>query len=172
MSTPDNAPGFPYYRETEGDLFESGLPAIGHGCNCKGAMGAGIADEFRRRYPEMFWQYRWRCDKGMFTLGGYYAWVAPGGQVILNLATQPNPGPTASLSAIRRAVGSALYACWDWNIPVLGLPQIGCGLGGLKWDDVRAVLIETACDVGATEIAVVRPAVQPAGKDGHAQKTA
>ena len=34
-----------------GNLFESNAQTIGHGCNTKGIMGAGIAREFKRRYP-------------------------------------------------------------------------------------------------------------------------
>jgi hypothetical protein len=38
----------------KGDLFgASGLGALAQGCNCAGAMGKGIAVEFRKRFPEM-----------------------------------------------------------------------------------------------------------------------
>jgi O-acetyl-ADP-ribose deacetylase (regulator of RNase III) len=33
----------------EGDLFDLQMPAIGHGCKCRGSMGAGIAVQFKRR---------------------------------------------------------------------------------------------------------------------------
>ena len=37
---------------TEGDLFAAeGIRAWAHGCNCAGSMGAGIAVEFKRRFP-------------------------------------------------------------------------------------------------------------------------
>jgi O-acetyl-ADP-ribose deacetylase (regulator of RNase III) len=61
-----------------GDLFELGLPAIGHGCNCVGSMGAGIAKEFRRRYPRMYQEYRQRCQRGQFGLGDIFPWEADG----------------------------------------------------------------------------------------------
>jgi hypothetical protein len=37
-----------------GDLFanDMGAGVFAHGCNCQGSMGAGIAKEFRQRYPE------------------------------------------------------------------------------------------------------------------------
>ena len=41
-----------------GDLFDLGLPAIGHGCNCSGSMGAGIAVQFKRRFAAMYQEYR------------------------------------------------------------------------------------------------------------------
>lgn len=47
--------------EVVGDLFDIDLPAIGHGCNSRGSMGAGIAVQFRRRYPDMYREYKRRC---------------------------------------------------------------------------------------------------------------
>jgi len=46
-----------------GDLFAnaSSVQAFAHGCNCAGAMGAGIAVGFRTRYPAMYEEYRRRC---------------------------------------------------------------------------------------------------------------
>lgn len=49
----------------EGDLFEV-QGNIGHGVNCSGVMGKGIALEFKRRYPEMFKSYRNLCLSGKF----------------------------------------------------------------------------------------------------------
>jgi len=144
------------YRETEGDLFTCGLPAIGHGCNIQGVMGAGIAARFRRRNPAMYLQYRRRCKAGMFTLSSaFMEWVTEDGTVIFNLATQPDPGPTATLGQISFAVGGALEACASWNIPALGIPRIGAGLGGLQWADVRKTLQEVASQQDAVELVVV-----------------
>jgi O-acetyl-ADP-ribose deacetylase (regulator of RNase III) len=46
-----------------GDLFANAqeVEAFGHGCNCQGSMGAGIARTFRQHYPKMYEQYRARC---------------------------------------------------------------------------------------------------------------
>jgi len=49
-----------YYIE-EGNIFQ--IPQIrnyAHGCNCVGAMGKGIALQFKGRFPEMYEQYK-RC---------------------------------------------------------------------------------------------------------------
>jgi len=44
--------------ERTGDLFSSDCPALGQGVNTLGLMGAGIAVEFRRRWPAMAEAYR------------------------------------------------------------------------------------------------------------------
>lgn len=136
-----------------GDLFESGLPAIGHGCNCVGAMGAGIAKEFKRRSPQMYREYRRRCHNGQFRLGDVFAWEADD-LVIYNLATQSVPRPSATLDAIATSVRAALADAERRGLTRLGMPRIGAGLGGLAWPDVAAVL-EAATADRAVDLVVV-----------------
>ena len=95
-----------------GDLFAADLPALAHGCNCKGSMGAGIAREFRRRYPAMYQAYRARCAEGAFQLGDVMMWQE-GEKTIFNLATQQRSGPPADLEAIERALSST--SVWPRN---------------------------------------------------------
>lgn len=144
-----------FYREAEGNLFAMGLPAIGHGVNTKGIMGAGIAEQFRVRYPGMYGQYRRQCQAGLLHTSGIMPWVSEDGTVIFNLATQVNPGADASVAHIHRAVGKALVECSAAGIPSLGIPRIGCGIGGLEWENVRKTLKTVAKQVADTELVVV-----------------
>jgi O-acetyl-ADP-ribose deacetylase (regulator of RNase III) len=139
-----------------GDLFELGLPALGHGCNCAGAMGAGIAVEFKRRFPAMYQEYRSRCRQGRFVPGEIFVWEAPD-VVIYNLATQPIPGPSATLQAIDTSIRAALADAEHRRIARLGVPRIGAGLGGLGWNDVAAVLARASESSTVELIAVSLP---------------
>ena len=47
--------------EKTGNLFDSGYHAIGHGVNCRGIMGAGIAVEFKDRFPKNYQEYVTKC---------------------------------------------------------------------------------------------------------------
>lgn len=39
----------------EGNIFNiKGVANFAHGCNCAGAMGKGIALQFKEKYPKMF----------------------------------------------------------------------------------------------------------------------
>ena len=139
--------------EVTGDLFRLGLPAIGHGCNCAGAMGAGIAREFKRRLPRMYREYWRRCQAGRFRLGDVFVWAADG-LVVYNLATQPLPRPPASLDAIDTSVRAALGDAHQRGLTRLGVPRLGAGLGGLPWSDVRAVL-DAAAVAAPVDLVVV-----------------
>lgn len=130
-------------KYVKGDLFAAeDLPALAHGCNCKGVMGKGIAREFRKRYPDMYQAYRQRCLAGDFQPGDVFVWETD--PVVFNLATQSRPGPYAELTAIETAVKRMIGLCDQLNIKTVGLPRIGAGLGKLAWSSVKATLEEIA----------------------------
>lgn len=129
-----------------GDLFAGGEEAIAHGVNCRGVMGSGIAVGFRQRYPDMYESYRIICDKNQLQLGGVIPWgqgdAKPGlCPLVYNLATQVDPGPNASYHGIMVAVDKMLGELDRCGIHQVGIPQIGCGIGGLEWPQVEGILL-------------------------------
>jgi O-acetyl-ADP-ribose deacetylase (regulator of RNase III) len=139
-----------------GDLFDwTGRAALAHGVNCRGVMGAGIAPQFKRRWPAMFARYRTECQTGVLTLGGMMPWRDPTtGQVVYNLATQDRPGPHATLDAIRSSLALTVAHAATNGIPAIAMPRIGAGKGGLPWGDVLAVITDVA-DTAPVEVKVV-----------------
>ncbi|MCH8518065.1 MAG: macro domain-containing protein [Cyclobacteriaceae bacterium] len=138
----------------KGDLLASRyhLDAIGHGCNCQGVMGSGIAKNIKALYPEMFHSYRGRCQKGMFRPGDFFIYRTDthGPKWVLNLATQDRyggGGPHASTDFIRQSLTGALSALQHVKKAEsvkVGLPAIGAGLGGLSWEDTEPIYTEIA----------------------------
>jgi hypothetical protein len=64
---------------------------LGHGVNTLGRMGAGIAVEFRRRWPTMYDAYVEECRSGRLRPGGIFVYQAPD-RLIVNMATQRGVG--------------------------------------------------------------------------------
>lgn len=129
----------------EGDLFDDdSLDAIGHGVNCAGAMGKGIALEFRRRWPSMYEAYRKLCSRNGLRPGNVFVWDADG-PVIFNLATQDHWRTKASLAAIYHSTVEMLrIAQHERQLERVGIPRIGAGLGGLPWSEVKETIEEAA----------------------------
>ncbi len=122
-------------RYATGDLFTSGLPVIAHGCNAQGAMGAGLAKTVRTFYPAMYDTYRALCLSGTLKLGSVLYWQSgPDLPSVFNLITQERwgVGVQASTTAIQKALTLMVAQADDLGITQIGLPWIGCGLGGLK----------------------------------------
>ncbi|AWN04045.1 phosphatase [Rhodococcus phage Peregrin] len=126
-------------REFKGDVFESGAPVIAHGCNTVGVMGAGIAKEIRKRYPEMHEMYVQKCDEQTFNPGDIYLHMEDG-QYIANLATQKYPGRNAKIEYIVESVSRLVQWAERHQVSHIAMPRIGAGIGGLAWDDVLLAL--------------------------------
>lgn len=125
--------------EKTGDLFTSDAPAIGHGVNTKGKMGAGIAVQFKNRFPKMYDSYRDLCATGMFRPGGVMVYSAES-PVVYNIASQDLPGANARLDWLETGLRITLEDAEERNIERIALPQIGCGIGGLSLPDVLEVI--------------------------------
>lgn len=133
-----------------GDLFTTDAPALGHGVNVDGLMGAGIAAQFAARFPAMLEAYRAQCRSGALRPGGMFAWVdLDSGRWVYNLASQDRPGRRARLGWVESSARAALAHADTHGVPVVALPQIGCGIGGLIWEDVAGVLDHVQGDFDA-----------------------
>ena len=127
----------------EGDLFKVTEGAIGHGVNCRGAMGAGVAKIVRKKYPEMYSAYRNECKSGRLMPGGVFPWFdEASGLWIYNMASQNRPGPAARLNWLADTASATLDHAAAHGVSQVSIPQIGCGIGGLKWVDVAKTLQE------------------------------
>lgn len=125
--------------EFSGNLFNTNAPAIGHGVNIKGLMGAGIAVQFARLWPEMHRQYRGLCGKNILNPGEAFVYHTPT-LTIYNIASQDLPGRHARLDWLSEGVDATLSHAKGAGYDRVALPRIGCGIGGLNWDDVKPVI--------------------------------
>ncbi|HEY8020905.1 MAG TPA: macro domain-containing protein, partial [Thermoanaerobaculia bacterium] len=106
---------------------------------------AGIAIEFKRRWPRMFDEYAARCADGRFGLGDVFPWTE-GDTTVYNLGTQQHWRKKAQLPALAKALRKMVELATHAGIPEIGLPRIGAGLGGLDWMRVKRVLTEVGAE--------------------------
>ena len=126
-----------------GDLFkDQSANYLMHGCNCKGAMGSGIAVQFKKEYPKMYQKYRELCSAGQFKPGGVLAWYSKDKPSVLNLATQDFPGANAKLEYVEECFNKIVHNQDKLKITHLAMPRIGAGIGGLDWDDVKDLIVK------------------------------
>lgn len=142
-------------EERIGDLFaQEDLKALAHGCNCAGAMGKGIAVGFKERYPQMYKLYQSFCKAGAVPgeVFPYYDWDTD--VVIYNLMTQRHWTTPATIEAIEQSVRTMMEMLQDIQIKTVGIPKIGCGLGGLDWKDVQPLLEKISEEYKVTIVVV------------------
>lgn len=148
----------------QGDLFDRShsFDALAQGVNTKGKMGAGIAVPFREKWPEMFVSYEQLCTDFTDILPGLLhaydnlAWTYSSDpvQVIYNMFSQDWPGPNARYEWL---ASSALLMRLDAearDLSRVGLPWIGCGIGGLARHNVQH-FFERILEPSAVEFVLV-----------------
>lgn len=123
-----------------GDIFTiEGVTSYAHGCNCAGAMGAGIALQFKNRFPEMYQEYHQLCKVGKFKPGDVYDYDYGNGHVY-NLGTQETWHSSAKLEYVIKAFDKMMELAEQDGIKAIALPAIAAGPGGLQWDNVRPAI--------------------------------
>jgi O-acetyl-ADP-ribose deacetylase (regulator of RNase III) len=128
-----------------GDIFVNryNAQALAHGCNCKGAMGAGVAKGFRQNYPDMYEEYRRRCkaQPRQFNPGDSLLWKTDDKLSIFNLGTQEDYWHhRATYDAIEKSLETMKHQAEEESIHSIAIPCIGAGYGGLSWKKVRPII--------------------------------
>jgi O-acetyl-ADP-ribose deacetylase (regulator of RNase III) len=147
----------------QGDLFSSRAQTLVNTVNCVGVMGAGIAKEFRRRWPRMYKVYKEACKRGDVRIGYPLLCVMPD-KWVLNFPTKQHWRGPSKLEYIERGLTFIIAHYREWGIQSMAFPQLGTNLGGLNWEEVWPLMqeyleyldipIEVYVDVGRRQVPV------------------
>ncbi len=129
-----------------GDVFASKAQVLVNTVNCCGVMGAGIAKEYRKRFPKMYRAYRKACRSGEIAIGHPQLWKSDD-QWILNFPTKLHFIQNSDLAHIRAGLEWLILNYRDLGIKTIALPPLGAGLGKLDWKAVRQLIIEKLVDL-------------------------
>lgn len=124
-------------KYVKGNILDSQSDFITIPVNCVGVMGAGLALEFKKKYPIVFQWYKEDCQKSE---------IAPGIPVFYNQVCLfptkdhwKNPSKLEWIDIGLAILSNRWYEEGDFSI---ALPALGCGLGGLNWESEVKPLIE------------------------------
>lgn len=123
-----------------GDLFASRAQTLVNTVNTVGVMGKGIALEFRKRFPDMYEDYKRRCEAGQVRLGQPYLYRRLLLPWILNFPTKEDWRSVTRLQDIINGMNYLEAQYKEWGIESLAVPPLGCGQGQLEWRVVGPTL--------------------------------
>jgi len=150
---------------TSGDILTADAEALVNTVNCVGVMGRGIALQFRKAFPENFTAYEQACDQGA---------LRPGVMLVHDRGTFTNPRYIINFPTKRHWKGKSRIADIDLGLEALvaevrrrgirsiAIPPLGCGLGGLDWDEVRPRIEAAFAHLDAIQVLIYEPAGAPA----------
>ena len=128
------------FRTIHGNIFNSDAHALVNPVNCMGTMGAGLARQFKDKYPAMHQAYLIQCQEHRLRPGRVHVFHHSPSRTIVNLPTKDhwrNPSTLAHVESGLIALNAALE---QHDIRSVAVPALGTGLGGLKWTDVLPLI--------------------------------
>lgn len=129
---------------TKGNLLTAQVEALVNTVNTEGVMGKGIALQFKQAFPEMFKAYELACKAGEVKLGKVHIFdlggLVGGPRWIINFPTKGHWKSRSKMNDIKSGLTDLLEQIHDLNIRSIAIPPLGCGYGGLEWDEVRPVI--------------------------------
>jgi O-acetyl-ADP-ribose deacetylase (regulator of RNase III) len=139
----------------KGDLLGSNVQTLVNTVNCVGVMGKGIAYGFKCKYLDMFKEYKKLCDKKQIKMGQPYLYKVSDERWIINFPTKNHWKNSSKLSDIEDGLKYLAKNLKEWGVTSIAIPPLGCGNGGLNWDDVRPLIEKYLKPIGIkTEIYV------------------
>ena len=122
-----------------------------HACNSRGVWGAGIAYQFKKRFPEAYRMYSHWCKVHHYNVVGKCLVVADHGCVIGNLITSHGYGiykdnEDKILTATYKSICDLLQQLPVYKVIVS--PKINSGLFGVPWERTEALIKEAIVHSG------------------------
>lgn len=150
---------------TQGNIFDAKAEALVNTVNCVGIMGRGIAMQFKRAYPENFKAYKKACDAkevhpGKMFLHDRNTIYEP--RYIINFPTKRHWRGKSRIEDIEAGLYDLIDVVDRYNISSIAIPPLGCGLGGLKWEEVRPLIVKAFAALPAVNVIFFEPAGSPA----------
>jgi len=122
--------------------------------NCVGVMGAGAALQFKNKFPDMYKDYYQACSRNNVKIGNGHVWEQEDmfkSITIINFPTKKhwrNPSKYEYIEKGLEWLHNILIAKRDSS--VVTLPALGCGHGGLDWNNVKELIVQYLNDLPCT----------------------
>lgn len=126
---------------TRTNIFESNAQVLVNTVNTVGVMGKGLAKEFKRLYPDMFKSYQKYCENKQLTIGKLQIFKTSN-KWVLNFPTKENWRNPSKLGYIEAGLKKFVSQYQIQGIKSISFPMLGCGNGGLDWENEVKPLME------------------------------
>lgn len=139
----------------EGNILESNAQALVNTVNTMGVMGKGIALQFKKQFPYNYKLYKEICEKNELHVGQLLVTeedsLLGGRKIIINFPTKTNWRLPSEYEYIESGLEELKRVIHERKIESIAIPPLGAGNGGLDWQRVKKMIIESLsqinCDI-------------------------
>lgn len=117
--------------------------------NCLGNMGKGVAEQAKRRWPPMFRFYKRLCDEHRILPGTVTHYC---GEPCVELAATKNDWRNPSDLIWVEDILWTLRLLYRGHTRPLYIPALGCGEGGLSWNEVYTLMLRELGEISTAHV--------------------
>lgn len=116
-------------------MFDEPVEALVNTVNCVGAMGKGVALEFKNRWPANFRAYESLCDaRGlqpgqMFVFDTKELFTSEGPRYLINFPTKSHWRSKSKMAYLEDGLDALIETIREHEITSIAIPPLGCA----KW---------------------------------------
>lgn len=146
-----------------GDILSEDAGALVNAVNCVGVMGKGVALRFKKAFPGNFKAYAEACGNRQVTPGRMFVFKTGGfsPSYIINFPTKTHWRNKSLMEYIDDGLKDLRKEIRNRDIRSIAIPALGCGLGGLSWNEVRPRVENALQGLEDVRIVVFEPLEAP-----------
>ena len=153
---------------TQGDILRADVEALVNTVNCVGVMGRGIALQFKKVFPDNFKTYKAVCDRKELQPGKMF--ISDLNRIhnpryVVNFPTKRHWKGKSRMEDIEAGLQALVAEVRNRRIHSIAIPPLGCGLGGLRWADVRARIEKAFQDLPDVQVFLYEPKGGPPAEE-------
>lgn len=156
-----------------GDLLSADAEALVNTVNTVGVMGKGVALQFRQAFPANYKAYRRAYERGELQPGKMFVFETnqppPEPRLIINFPTKQHWRGKAKMEYIDAGLVDLVAVLRRYSVRSVAIPPLGCGNGGLRWQDVRPRIEAAMAPLTGVRVALYGPSGAPSA---HKQRVA
>lgn len=149
----------------QGDLLNANAEALINTVNCVGIMGRGVALQFRKAFPANYQAYKAVCDRKELQPGKMLVYDLnrfENPRYVINFPTKRHWKGKSRIADIQAGLAALVEEIKQRQIQSIALPPLGCGLGGLNWNEVKPLIEKAFEQLPGVRVLVYEPAGAPA----------
>jgi O-acetyl-ADP-ribose deacetylase (regulator of RNase III) len=155
-------------HKTEGNLLNANAEALVNTVNTVGVMGKGIALQFKQAYPDNYSAYEAACKRGEVQIGRMFVFdrnTFDNPRIIINFPTKKHWRGKSKIKDIESGLRALIEVVKSKSIHSIAVPPLGCGNGGLDWNQVRPRIEQAFSELPEVSVQLFYPEGAPRAEE-------